>query len=141
MAPATNYIAAGTTNLSATAWTNATALQPGGIQHPGAILNVQEYNTIGMTCLASPKSSVTSTSTFVFCQSFDGGLHFESIPTIRLPCVLNGLSGYGGGFVGVTSATHIALFSIENPSGADLSNATIEVFLKSPKRGAREATQ
>jgi hypothetical protein len=141
VAPATNYVPAATTNSSVSAWTNATVLQPGGIQHPGAILNVQEFDCIGLQCLASPKSSVTSTSTFVFCTSMDGGVTFESKPSIRFPCVLNGLTGYGGGAVGVTGVTHIAIFSVENPSGSDLTNVTIKASLKAPKRLARQATQ
>ena len=136
--PATNYIPAASTNLSISAWTNSTWYY----EYPGAVLTVNEFNTVGLTCTAYPTNSVTNTATFVFVQSFDNGVNFEPTPSIRVPMALSGISrGWAGGAVGVTGATHIAIHSIEWPGAQPLSNVTIKAYLKMVKRGARQATQ
>lgn len=140
-------LSGGTATMAATT-TNAVIV--GGVTNvignPGTSTNlaisVSEFENIGLTFRFVGVASTTNGNVSVLgYKSYDGGIIYEDNPSIVYRVSSSGAKTYTtNATVAVTSATHVA-FGLENSAAGYVTNTVLEINLKSPKYGARQATQ
>lgn len=109
------------------------------------VQTVAEYNSFGLTWqFTAPTGSTNAAVTLFGYKSFDNGVTYESNPsivyTMTPTALLVPLTWTTNLTVSCTDASHIA-WSVENKTVGYITNVVLKVNLKSPKYGARSATQ
>jgi hypothetical protein len=129
LASSTNVVAIGLTS------TNTYGLP--GSTNQQLIQSVSEFDSVGFTWsyLSGSNATVNVYKSFDNCASFDVNPSFSfSGPATSSAAFSTNVS------LAVPGVTHLA-FVIQNASTLDLTNAYLTVNLKSPKWGAKQATQ
>jgi hypothetical protein len=129
LASSTNTVAIGLTS------TNIYGLP--GSTNQLLVQSVSEFDFVGFTWSYLSGSNATVQ---VF-KSYDNLATFDAIPSYSF----SGPATSSGAFstnavLDCTGVTHLA-FVVLNPSTIDETNAYLSVYLKSPKRGAKQATE
>jgi hypothetical protein len=112
-------------------------------------MTVSEFNDVGFTFLATPSLGNTNGQYGVrIYRSWNNAVTFEATPYVSFTNVTAGTASIGATYQAATNlpnlsgATHIG-FSFENngAAGGCLTNVGLDVYLKSVKYGAKQATQ
>lgn len=130
-----NYVLLSSVSVSAAATNTYTPNTTNQIIIPCA-----EFDNVGLTWTVA--STTNSGTTIRLAKSFDGGANFEPTPSIAYTI---GASGSGTKFLGTNISTVgvsvLAIAAIENGTAGGATTNTVSIYLKSPKYGARAATQ
>lgn len=105
---------------------------------------VGEFDNVGFSLTYAGTAASTATGKAIFVRSFDNAAHFETvpIPANTIPMLLAGTAAQNVcSNLDLRGATHVELLNIENSAAVGITNITIAPNLKSPKYGARQATQ
>ena len=99
-----------------------------------------EYDHVGLTWTVA--STTNSSTVLRISQSFDGGNTLEANPMFVQTIAASG-SGIKTYATNLTTfgATHLYITALENGTAGGSTTNTVQVYLKSPKLGARQATQ
>jgi len=114
----------GTNNVAATATNSPTT----------AIISVEEFDRVGVTVSAKPISTSTGTVVFKFADSVDG-TNYETTPSHTVTLTLSGTSTTTQTAQFDTFGTAgLQLVSIGSTNAMAVTNLTVSVRLKAPKR-------
>jgi hypothetical protein len=106
-------------------------------------------NTLSLTCSEFDKPAVTfaftgtatSTNSIAVYRSYDDGRSYEAVPTFSATGIAPGAASFiTNAVIDATGASSIAL-KVTGTGTTASTNALLEVRLKSPKYGAKAATQ
>jgi hypothetical protein len=129
-------IPAGTTNVIANGLTSTNIYGlPSTITN--LCLSVREFDYVGFHW----SYGVGSNAAVMVFKSFDNGATYEDNPSFLFSGPATSSSAFStNALLDVHGVTHLA-FVLQNASTIDESNALVKINLKSPKFGAKQATQ
>lgn len=134
---ATNTPAPGTTNAVMATSTNTFLNSSNTI-----FITCSEFDWVGLDLRCAGTSSSTGNLIFPVARSFNNGATFETSPTNNFIVTLNGTTAVEQLFViDAHCATHLAITSCLNSNAVGGTNFSGYWVLKSPKFGAKAATQ
>jgi hypothetical protein len=111
------------------------------------VATVAEYNDVGLTWgFVAPVGSTNATVNLKIYKSFDNGVSYESTPSFSYAITPTAINAAAGTVLGtnldlsVPGVSHLA-FSLDNNTAGYVTNVVLKLNDKSPKYGARAATQ
>lgn len=113
------------------------------VNAPLVTFRCDEYDYAGISITQSATAATTGTGTYVVQMSEDGGVTYETNPTNQLAAALNGTNAVNTRFtLDLHGVDHFRIYQTWNTNAsADITNVVFKVRLKSPKYGAKQATQ
>lgn len=102
-------------------------------------MNVAQFDYVGLTWAFT--GTATSTNDLLIFKSYDKGLTFETVPSFQYLGIAPGAAAFEtNGSLDVHGVTTLA-FVLKSRGTTYTTNNLLEVNLKSPKYGAKPATQ
>jgi hypothetical protein len=126
-----NSLAAGATNT----WTIGSTTN--------LVINCSEFDNVGFALIESGPGT-NSAQIVRFYKSFDGGNTFETSSSFSFttPTKATTQTQFATGTnISTVGVTHLAIGSVENGTAGGTATNTLRFYLKSPKYGARQASQ